>query len=122
MEKSNLTVLLILLVGILTFISCSSGDDSPNANSGGGEELSCLWERSDGKVCVQGRIPTAEIEYNCANTGTSCPSNPDKTCPMVATINGKEYDVDLFVYGYRSYISKDCEFWADFTDGPFRVR
>jgi hypothetical protein len=119
MEKSNFTVWLILLMGILTFVSCSSGDDSPNTNTGG--MVSCLWDNgSKGKVCVQGRIP--EPEGCDGKIGTSCPSNPDKECPMVVTSKGKEYDVDFFVYGYSSYISNSCEFWADFTGGPFRVR
>jgi hypothetical protein len=125
MKKSNLAPLLILLMGILTFVSCSSGDDSPNNSSSsisGGEYevVSCLAEKDGIKICLQGRVPTAGRECD-GEMGTSCPSNPNKTCLFIETIEGKEYDVDFFLYS-SSYSSVSCEVWADHLHGTYRVR
>lgn len=117
MEKSNFTVLLILLVGILTSISCSSGDDSLNANNDDENEMICLvdFEDDDVKVCLK-FSPIPPSLYNSCDGGKkvkSCPSNPDrKTCsPVTFNIDGKEYKVDGFKYGG----STDCKliYWED---------
>jgi len=120
MEKSNVTALLILLIGILTLFSCSSDGGSNNANSGGGDEiLSCLWDYgSDGKTCVKiYGFQTVPEGDKCGGGGSgksvkSCPSSPDKTCLMIGTSQGKEYNMDWFVYG-SSFSSQSCEFWVE---------
>jgi len=61
MKKSHFTVLLILLVGILTFISCSSGDNTTKYDY-------CVYMEKE--ICLSGSYE------NCPNGGT-----PSNTCP-----------------------------------------
>jgi len=90
MKKSNFAVLLILLMVILTFVSCSSGDNTTKYDY-------CVYMEKE--ICLSGSYET------CPNGGTpsnTCPSGYDKGSP---TENNSSSSKNIFGGSSSSYSS-----------------
>jgi uncharacterized protein (TIGR02145 family) len=103
---------------------------SSSSVSGGSEYIACSWNYGSSFIYGSGTMCVKFYGYqgdaDCGSDGRGgqsvelCPNNQDKTCLFISTIDGIEYDADVFLYG--SVSSRTCEDWAAIMGAPSRLR